>query len=247
MKLLKVLNARNRAFFDHRPAVIACIGDSVTHGCFEVFLNEENKVDTACRASEAYPALLGHELGRLYPFAQPCVLNAGGSGDNAVNGRKRLSRDVLFARPDLVIVNFGLNDSMNPDTEGGLTRYRAAMKGIFDDVRASGAECLLLTPNMMCSYVSRSLENEALRNIAKDAARVQNEGVLTRYVEAAKSAANEANVPVADAYAVWQSLSRAGVDTTAKLSNHINHPDADAHRIFVNEIMRALFTENIPV
>ena len=240
MRLLQTLNARNRAFFEHRPAVIACLGDSVTHGCFEVFMNEENRIDTACRASEAYPALIGNELGKLYPFAQPCVLNAGVSGDNAVNGRKRLSRDVLFAHPDLVIVNFGLNDSMNPDVEGGLAAYRAAMTGIFEDVLASDAECLLLTPNMMCTYASRSLENDFLRGIAKDAARVQNEGILDRYVEAARSAANEAGIPVADAYAVWQRLSHSGVDTTARLVNRINHPDANAHRIFADEIMRAL-------
>ena len=243
MKLIQTLSARNRAFFEHRPAVIACIGDSVTHGCFEVFLNEQNKIDTVCRASEAYPALLGNELGRLFPFAQPCILNAGVSGDNAVNGRKRLSRDVLFAQPDLVIVNFGLNDSMNPDVEGGLTAYRAAMKGIFDDVLASGAECVLLTPNAMCAYVSRSIENEFLRGIAKDVSRVQNEGILTRYVETAKSAARAAGIPVADAYAVWQSLASAGVDTTAKLSNRINHPDRDGHLIFVNEIMRVLLQD----
>ena len=216
------------------------LGDSVTHGCFEVFINEAGKVDTACEASSAYPALVAHELGRMFPFAQPAVINAGVSGDNAVGGHSRLARNVLFARPDLVFVNFGLNDSMNPDVEDGLRRYREAMKGIFEDVRSSGAECVLVTPNHMCGYVSHRLENDTLRDIARDAARVQNEGILRRYVDAAREEARAQGVPVADTYRVWDALAAAGVDTTEMLANSINHPSREAHRLFVNEILRVL-------
>lgn len=130
----------------------------------------------------------------MFPFAQPAVINAGVSGDNAAGGHSRLARDVLFARPDLVFVNFGLNDSMNPDVEDGLRRYREAMKGIFEDVRSSGAECVLVTPNHMCGYVSHRLENDTLRDIARDAARVQNEGILRRYVDAAREEARAQGV-----------------------------------------------------
>lgn len=241
MKILEKLNSRQKAFVNHRPVLIACIGDSVTHGCFEVFLNEERHVDTVCRAHEAYPALLAAELGKMYPFASPNIINAGVSGDNAVNGLKRLSRDALSFNPDLVIVDFGLNDSMNPDVDGGLERYEKAMRGIFESVLASGAECILLTPNYMCTYVSHNLKDETLIDIAKDASRVQNDGVLLRYVNAARKAAREMNVPVADAYDVWQKLEKAGVDVTKMLSNDINHPSKEAHGIFVRALMETIF------
>ena len=237
MNVMERLRNRHNSFRSERPVVLGFLGDSVTHGCFEVFINEAGKVDTACEASSAYPALVAHELGRMFPFAQPAVINAGVSGDNAAGGHSRLARDVLFARPDLVFVNFGLNDSMNPDVEDGLRRYREAMKGIFEDVRSSGAECVLVTPNHMCGYVSHRLENDTLRDIARDAARVQNEGILRRYVDAARE---EARAQGADTYRVWDALAAAGVDTTEMLANSINHPSREAHRLFVNEILRVL-------
>ena len=237
MNVMERLRNRHNSFRSERPVVLGFLGDSVTHGCFEVFINEAGKVDTACEAGSAYPALVAHELGRMFPFA---VINAGVSGDNAVGGHSRLARDVLFARPDLVFVNFGLNDSMNPDVEDGLRRYREAMKGIFEDVRSSGAECVLVTPNHMCGYVSHRFENDTLRDIARDAARVQNDGILRRYVDAAREEARAQGVPVADTYRVWDALAAAGIDTTEMLANSINHPSREAHRLFVNEILRVL-------
>ena len=49
------------------------------------------------------------------------------------------------------------------------------------------------------------------------------------------------NIPVADAYRRWEQMAAMGVDTTALLSNGINHPTAEMHDIFVDEIMRKVF------
>ena len=70
---------------------------------------------------------------------------------------------------------------------------------------------------------------------------MQNGGVLTRYVEAARGVARKLGVPVADAYRRWERLQAAGVDTTALLSNGINHPTVELHGLFVEEIMRTVF------
>ena len=77
MNVMERLRNRHNSFRSERPVVLGFLGDSVTHGCFEVFINEAGKVDTACEASSAYPALVAHELGRMFPFAQPAVINAG--------------------------------------------------------------------------------------------------------------------------------------------------------------------------
>ncbi len=240
MRIIEKLNERQHAFMSHRPVIISCLGDSVTHGCFEVFINEKGNIDTCCRASEAYPTLLADELGRMYPFARPAIVNAGASGDNAANGLRRLERDCLSVKPDLVTVCFGLNDSMNPDVERGLKRYRESMQSIISGVLDSGAECIVITPSFMCTYVSHRLTDKKLRDIAFSAMNVQNSGVLAAYAEAAREVAREMNVKVADAYRQWQKFEEHGIDTTQMLSNSINHPDADAHRIFVFELLKAL-------
>ena len=241
MKVTGKMAARCRDLRAHRPAVIVCLGDSVTHGCFEMTTLPDGRWETTFRPQEGYAARLQRKLNALYPAAAPCVMDAGISGDSAKGVLERLERDVLSLNPDLVIVNFGLNDSGNDDVEGGLKAYAANMAAIFDRVLAAGAECMLLTPNRMCAYVPASIHNEELRAIAKKCTHTQNDGILTRYVEAAKAQAQARNMPVADAYAKWQAMDRCGVDTTALLANDINHPIPEMHELFVEAILDKLF------
>ena len=240
-KTLEKISARNKDAWNQPVASVACLGDSVTHGCFEMTTLPDGRWETTFRPHEGYAARLQKKLNALYPAAAPCVMDAGISGDSAKGGLKRLERDVLSLNPDLVIVNFGLNDSGSDDVEGGLKAYAANMAAIFDRVLAAGAECMLLTPNRMCAYVPASIHNEELRAIAKKCTHTQNDGILTRYVEAAKAQARARNMPVADAYAKWQAMDRCGVDTTALLANDINHPIPEMHELFVEAILDRLF------
>ena len=239
MKIVRRLAARNESVRSERPVVIACLGDSVTHGVFDLFVDANDQYIPHYMPDQGYAAKLGRRLNELFPAAAVTMLNAGISGDGSAGGLERLERDVLSFKPDLVIVNFALNDSMSG--EAGIEKYAANMREIFARILDSGAEALLLTPNFMCSYVPHTVVSPNLTRIAQEAAKVQNGGVLTKYVEAARAAAEEMNVPVADAYRRWENLRDAGVDTTLLLSNGINHPTVELHDLFVEEIMRKVF------
>jgi len=239
MKFIGRLAARNRDVRSERPVLIACLGDSVTHGCFELALDDKGGFEPVYYADKCYAAGVRRRLNELFPAAAVSVLNAGISGDGSAGGLARLERDVLSFKPDLVMVNFGLNDSTGGPE--GVAAYKENMSEIFRRILASGAEAMLVTPNFMCSYVSPVVEGEGLRAFAKVAAGLQNHGVLAQYVAAAKEAAKELGVPVADTYRRWEQLRDAGVDTTALLSNGINHPAEEMHAIFEEEIIRAMF------
>lgn len=241
MQFLRKLAARNEHAEAVAPVVIACLGDSVTHGCFDLLVEPDGSFTPHFMAEQGYAAKLIRRLNALYPAGNVSLLNAGISGDGSAGGLSRVERDALCRKPDLVIVNFALNDAMNPDPDRNIPVYARNMREIFEKILASGAEALLLTPNFMCSYVPYLVQGERLRGVAAQAARVQNEGVLARYVEAARRVAQEMNVPVADAYRRWEQMAGMGVDTTALLSNGINHPTAEMHDIFVEEIMRKVF------
>jgi lysophospholipase L1-like esterase len=142
----------------------------------------------------------------------------------AVHGYGRLRRDALRHAPDLVVVCFGLNDVFSPD----IKPYTDALECIFTDIIASGAECLFLTPNMMCTRVDWRLP-EIARSVAERAAELQNSGAMDRLMDAAREAAIHCNITVCDAYARWKGLHLSGVDITGLLSNYINHPNADMH------------------
>lgn len=142
---------------------------------------------------------------------------------------------MLSHAPDLVIVNFGLNDAM-----GGmdvLNAYRSNMRALFRQILDFGAEAMLLTPNRMCAYVSHALVDPELRAIAAAAAEIQNGGALDAFVEAAREEARALDVPIADAYRDWNRLESAGADTTALLANAINHPISEMHELFANRIL----------
>ncbi len=239
MRVTEKMAARCRDLRSCRPAVIACLGDSVTHGCFELIDLPDGRFDTTYRPHEGYEAQLQRRLNTLFPAAAPCVMDAGISGDSAAGGLERLERDVLSLNPDLVVVNFGLNDAC----QSALTEedFAASMREIFRRVLASGAECMLLTPNYMCTYVQPFIVREDLREMAATCVRLQTEGRLTRFVEAARAAARELRMPIADAYARWQAYERAGVDTTSLLANGINHPCREMHALFVETILEKLF------
>lgn len=175
MKVMKSLCARVESAKDRRPVAIAFLGDSVTHGCFEVYVNRQGNVDTRYRPDQGYPARLKRRLDLLYPAAAVSVINAGISGDNAPGGLARLERDVLSFRPDLVVVGFALNDCMNKAPDALMT-YRGAMGQIMDRVLESGAECLILTPNFMNEYLDPALPQGVLRDIAQDTMRAQRKG-----------------------------------------------------------------------
>lgn len=241
MKTMEKLRARNENIFHSPDVLIACLGDSVTHGCFETYPNHTGGLDVRYAPREGYIGKLQERLDRLYPAAAVSILNAGISGDSAPGGLNRLEQDVLCHKPDLVTVNFGLNDAM-----GGLEKlegYASAMQCIMERILDSGAECILVTPNHMCGYVSPLLEGELLKDIAAKAMRIQKDGVLAAFVDAARKCAQKTGVPIADSYAVWDRLSAIGVDTTAMLVNHINHPVSDAHDIFADLILEKMLMD----
>jgi len=240
MKITALIAARSSDAFSNRPPRIVCLGDSVTHGCFEIYLNRHGNIETVYDTPSGYARKLQDELLMLYPASAVSVINAGISGDSTTGALKRFDRDVAVFSPDLVTVCLGLNDSMAEDAEASLETYRANMSEIFRRIAALGAEAMLITPNMMCSYVDPALPEGILRDMAAEAARRQTGGILTAFVDAAREIAREAGVPIADAYAHWQALEHAGADTTALLSNHINHPTRKMHDVFTSKIIEQL-------
>lgn len=241
MNVVDIIARRHADAFANRPARIVCLGDSVTHGCFEVYMNRFGNIDTVYNSAKGYVRLLQDQLLTLYPASAVSVINSGISGDGTTGALNRFDRDVAVYRPDLVTVNLGLNDCMADDPDEGLKRYRSNLTEIFARIRSMGAEGMLVTPNMMCTYVDPELPEGTLRDVAAEAAKRQNDGVLSAFVEEARTCARKAGFPIADAYAAWQAYARAGVDTTALLSNHINHPAAGMHHLFVQKIVEQLF------
>ena len=167
MRITQRIAERNKDYYGKKPVTIVCLGDSVTHGCFDVFVNRFGQVDTVCDTPAGYPMLLQKALLRLFPFSAVNVINASISGDSTTGALKRFDRDVAPFHPDLVTVNLGLNDCCAADPEASLANYMNNLRAIFRKIDELGAESMLVTPNMMCAYVDPSLEAEPLKKVAE--------------------------------------------------------------------------------
>ncbi len=212
--------------------VIAFLGDSVTHGAFECLECE----GANCRFDfdAVYHARLRRKLLEVNGWVPVSIINAGVAGDNAPMGLARVERDVIAHKPDICVVNFGLND-----LGGTVETYRDAMAAIFDRLQTAGIRVILLTPNLINSYVHEDTVS-VFKEFAATTAAWYAEGRMDAYVDAARALARERSIPVADAYARWKEMAAEGRDITACLSNYINHPTREMHEIFAEELFRVL-------
>lgn len=240
MKVIEKISAKNQDIFGQKAVTIAFLGDSVTQGCFECYFDEKG-IQTVFDGKSSYSSRLKEILYILYPSAQVNIVNAGLSGDNAINGDKRFERDIEPHKPDLVVVSFGLNDACRGADK--VNEYSNAIESIFEKTKKIGAECIFVFQNMMNTKVSPFLKEEREQTLAKSLAKLQNEGVLDIYHDAAKKSAQKCGVKFCDIYSAWKKMSDSGVDTTALLSNYYNHPIRQFHYYTAIKILETMFEE----
>lgn len=212
--------------------VLAFLGDSVTHGAFECIQGES--AGCAFDFEAVYHNRLRKKLLEVNPWLPVSIINAGVAGDNAEMGLARMERDVLSHRPDLCVVNFALNDVNQP-----LDVYVSSLGRVFDRLHEAHIPAILLTPNMLNTYVHPGTI-PMYRDYAAVTAEYQISGRMDTYVDAARELAAGRGIPVADAYAAWGEMAGRGTDTTCLLANYINHPTRELHALFADALFAVL-------
>lgn len=237
MRFIDLLKRKLEDNLGNRTPVIAFLGDSVTQGCFEVYL-KDSKIKTVFDSSKAYCEKVKKIFAMLYPEAPVSVVNLGVNGSSATQGVARMKEHVLSCNPDLLIVCFGLNDSAR-ETEG-IPIYKEALRQIFIEAKNAGIETIFMTPNMMNTYTSHIVTEEIFRHLAEVFAKRQTNGVLDAYIDAAREVCSEEDVLLCDCYAIWKRLYESGADTTALLSNGLNHPTREMHELFAWQLVNTI-------
>ena len=131
---------------------IIAIGDSITSGQY-------------LPSEQAWPAILAELTGHE-------VLNAGVANETTRQGLERFPRHVQERSPDVVIIQFGLNDCNRWKTDNGLPRvslgaYRENLIEMVERVRACGAAPMIadITPTQKSAQHQRD-RNEYRRAAA---------------------------------------------------------------------------------
>jgi lysophospholipase L1-like esterase len=182
-----------------REVRIVALGDSTTAPA----------VDWAPSIREVYAdclpaALAAHGI-------QARVFNAGIGNTTTGDAVARLDRDVLTHRPDIVVVQFGINDSWIDADEGRaeprLTRseFRDNLRTIIERIVSIGARPVLMTPNPMrwldpyyidvFSQHAGLLDTKAPHGIDR---------LLSEYAQDMRDVAASKRVPLVDIYAEFE-------------------------------------------
>ena len=163
------------------------------------------------------------------------VVNAGVGGNNTEHGRKRFERDVLAHKPDLVIIQFGINDSA-VDVSRGSTEPRVAMGTYATNLRLfiralkkARARVILMTPNPL-RWTPKLKELYGKPPYKPDDPRGFNV-LLTRYAAAARKVGKAERVPVLDVFAAFERYGKASSKSVDDLLLDGMHPNDKGHQI----------------
>lgn len=192
----------------NRAVMIVCHGHSVPAGYFNT--PEVNSLG-------AYPHQLRVGLAAKYPHAVINVLVTAIGGEDSEKGLARFERDVISLRPDVVTIDYGLNDRGM-----GLERAALAWRAMIERAKAIGAKIILLTPTP---------DTAARWSDPADK--------LAQHAEQIRFLAREYQVALVDSYAAFQRHAAAG-GVTETLMSQRNHPNEKGHAL-VSEALLAWF------
>lgn len=171
------------------------------------------------------------------------VFNAGVPGNNTEQARKRFQADVLDRNPEIVIIQFGINDSAidvwanPPATQPRLAkaRYRENLEYFIAELKARDMTPILMTPNPM-RWAERTLELYGKPPYLPDDVDGFNV-VLQDYVATAREVAAETGVKLVDVYTAFQAYDTKEGQSMDDLMLDGMHPNSAGHRLVAKALM----------
>lgn len=166
------------------------------------------------------------------PSAGPRVINAGIPGQNSSDGRARFGRDVLEARPSVLLLSFGGNDALNPGALIPLDDYAANMAWMIDQA----------TAHSIVPVVATILHIDTARMRAQSLPFQGSEepnDLIGRYNQALLAVAQERQVAVAD---FARALDAAGGPTLAMSTDGL-HLTAAGNRLLAQTFFQVMPAE----
>jgi len=160
------------------------------------------------RRYESYPMLFHKALCEKYDYATIDIAVPAIGGENAVRGAKRFKRDVLSLHPDVVFIDYSLNDRAV-----GLERTEAAWRSMIEESHAANVPVVLLTPTP-----------DSHEDILDEST------ILAQHAQQVRDLAQEYKVPLVDSYAAFRDLVKAGNDINSYLSQP-NHPNKKGNEV----------------
>jgi len=203
--LTEITAEMKKAWPNNRIINIVAHGHSVPAGYFAT-----PRVDTF----NAYPHLLHVALKERYPNAVINVIVTAKGGEQSEQGAARFDRDVLSHNPDVILIDYGLNDRALP-----LDRAEKAWSSMIEKATAKKIKVILLTPT---------------GDLAVD---INNDGDdLNQRANQIRRLAAKYHVGLVDSYAAFKEYVNQG-HKLAELMSQRNHPNRKGHDIVAARLL----------
>jgi lysophospholipase L1-like esterase len=172
------------------------------------------------RTLQSYPHQVLEAVKEAYPYAVVNAIVTAIGGENSEQGAARFRRDVLTHRPDVLFIDYALNDRGT-----GLERARKAWEKMIEEALNDSVKVILLTPTPDTS-VNILNENSPLAQHSRQICEL----------------AEKYHIGFVDSYAAFREKKINGGDIVEYMSQ-INHPNEKGHKIVRDLIARWLIKE----
>ncbi len=162
----------------------------------------------------AYPFQVLQELKKIYPLAVINLINTAIGGENSIKGAKRFDEEVLVHRPDVLFIDYALNDR-GP----GLEKAKAAWEQMIQKALAKGIKVILLTasPDQRVPIADTV-------------------SVLDQHGEQIKKMAENYHIGFVNSYGLFRNQVNQGVPLP-DLMSQVNHPNEKGHTLISQAIL----------
>jgi len=189
----------------NRSVNVVCHGHSVPAGYFKTPV-----VDTF----NAYPHLLHKGLKDRFPYAVINVIVTAIGGETSESGAARFEKDVLSHNPDVVTIDYALNDRGM-----GLEKAKACWVSMIGKAKAKGIKVILLTP---------TADMGARWDDPNDP--------LNKHAGQIRALAKEHHVGLVDSLAAFQDYVKGGGQLQDLMSQG-NHPNRKGHDLVARGLL----------
>ena len=162
----------------------------------------------------AYPNLVLKKVKSIYPHAVVNVIITSIGGENSIEGAKRFKRDVLIHKPDVLFIDYALNDR-----GAGLEKSYKAWGQMIKKAKKEHIKVILLTPSPDQRVDFDASDNE-----------------LKKHSDQIIRLAIEHQVGLVDSYKAFEFLYSDG-EEFVKYMSQVNHPNEKGHELIANEIV----------
>jgi len=167
------------------------------------------------RTLQAYPHLTLAALKEKYPFAVVNNIVTAIGGEHSEQGAARFEKEVLPHRPDVLFIDYALND-----VRLGLDSARKAWEAMIEKALAQDVKVILLTPTP---------------NLSVDI--LDDDTPLAQHAAQIRDLAAKYHIGMVDSYTAFQALAKNGVPI-ADFMSQSNHPNEKGHAIVTYLIMK---------